>query len=294
MDKGYTYEYKKDTNSVEIYNLKDFDPVHTFMCGQCFRWDAEEDGSFTGVVKGKAVNIRLKDSTLVISNCSEEDFLNVWLKYLDLDTDYGEIKKTFAKDKHLNRAAEFGGGIRILNQEPFECLISFVISTQNSIPRIKKIIGKMCRLFGERIVLGDKEYYSFPSVSSLANLTEADLAPLNAGYRAPYILDAAKKVASGEIDLERLFSVPTDEARKELMKIKGVGPKVADCTLLFSLHKGDVFPVDVWMGKIMRSLYMDEGATVKEICRFGAEKFGKHSGIAQQYLFYYAREKGID
>ncbi len=292
MNTGYTYKFNGDTGSVVISGLEHFTLVHTFLCGQCFRWEQETDGSFTGIVRGKVVNIKQNDKELTISGCNEEDFLNIWKKYLDLDTDYGKIKDVLSADEHLKKAAEFGGGIRILNQEPFECLISFIISTQNNIPRIKKIIGELCRLYGDKLSFGGKDYYSFPDCHTLAKLKEADLATLNAGYRVPYILDAAKRIASGEIELEKLPYMPTVSAREELMKIKGVGPKVADCTLLFSLEKGDSFPVDVWMSKIMRNLYLGEGATLKEISAFGAEKFGNYSGIAQQYLFYYARENG--
>ncbi len=290
MGYGYSYEYDSAAATVTVFNLDHFDPVHTFLCGQCFRWEQEEDGSFTGIAQGKVINIKAEEGKLCLSNCSEDDFINFWCRYLDLDTDYGNIKAALADDEHLKRAMDFGWGIRLLNQEPFECLISFVISTQNQIPRIKKIIKKMCELFGEKISYGGKEYYSFPDCKTLANLTEDDLAPINAGYRTQYIIDAAQKVARGEIDLNKISAMPTDAAKAELMKIKGVGPKVADCTMLFSLQKGDAFPVDVWVQRIVRELYLGEGASLKQISAFAKEKFGIHSGIAQQYLFYYARE----
>lgn len=290
MGNGYSYEYDKTANAVIMTNLEHFDPVHTFLCGQCFRFEQEEDGSFTGVAHGRVINIKTEGTTTRISNCNEEDFLNLWCRYLGLDTDYGAIKSTLSGDEHLDRAMEFGWGIRLLNQEPFECLISFVISTQNQIPRIKKIIKKMCELFGNKISYNGKDYYTFPDCHTLAALTEDDLSPLNAGYRSGYILDAASKVASGEIDLDKICSLPTDEAKAELMKIKGVGPKVADCTMLFSLQKGDAFPVDVWVQRIVRELYLGQDASLKQIGQFAKEKFGLNSGIAQQYLFYYARE----
>lgn len=290
MANGYSYEYDSAANTIIISNLEHFDPAHTFLCGQCFRWEQEDDGSFTGVAYGRVINIKAEGTTAKISNCTEEDFNSFWRAYLNLDADYGAIKSALAGDEHLSRAMDFGWGIRILNQEPFECLISFVISTQNQIPRIKKIISKMCELFGDKISHGGKDYYAFPDCRTLASLTEADLAPLNAGYRAAYILDAAKKVASGEIDLNKICTLPTAEAKAELMKIKGVGPKVADCTMLFSLHKGDAFPVDVWVQRIVRELYLGDDASLKQIGQFAIEKFGDNSGIAQQYLFYYARE----
>ena len=289
---GYSYEYDSSANAVIITNLEHFNPVHTFLCGQCFRFEQEEDGSFTGVAYGRVINIKTEGTTTRISNCSAEDFTNLWCRFLGFDTDYGAIKKALSGDEHLDRAMDFGSGIRLLNQEPFECLISFVISTQNQIPRIKKIIRKMCGLFGEKISWNGKDYYTFPDCHTLASLTEDDLAPINAGYRSAYILDAAVKVASGEIDLDKICSLPTDEAKAELMKIKGVGPKVADCTMLFSLQKGDAFPVDVWVQRIVRELYLGESASLKQISLFAKEKFGENSGLAQQYLFYYARENG--
>ncbi len=290
MGNGYNYEYDNTANTIIISNLEHFNPVHTFLCGQCFRWEQEDDGSFTGVAQGKVINIKTEGTTARISNCNEEDFINFWRRYLGLDTDYGAIKAALSGDEHLVRAMDFGWGIRLLNQEPFECLISFVISTQNQIPRIKKIIKKMCELFGDKISFDGKDYYTFPDCHTLAGLTEADLAPLNAGYRTAYILDAAEKVASGDIDLDKICALPTEEAKAELMKIKGVGPKVADCTMLFSLQKGDSFPVDVWVQRIVRELYLGEGASLKQISQFAKERFGDNSGIAQQYLFYYARE----
>lgn len=288
----YSYKYDSLSDSVTVTGLEHFNPSHTFLCGQCFRWEQEADGSFTGVAFGRVVNIACDGATVRISNCTENDFLNIWRPYLNLDFDYGAVKSRLSSDAHLKKAMDFGWGIRILNQEAFECLVSFIISTQNQIPRIKKIIGKMCELFGEKLSYNGKDYFSFPTCSVLASLSEADLAPLNAGYRAPYILDASKRIERGEIDLEELCSLPTEEARARLMKIKGVGPKVADCAMLFSLHKGDAFPVDVWVQRIVRRLYLGEDASLKQISRFALERFGADSGIAQQYLFYYARENG--
>ncbi|MBR2476791.1 MAG: DNA-3-methyladenine glycosylase 2 family protein [Clostridia bacterium] len=292
MGNGYEYKFDSSTNTVTLTGVEHFDAGHTFLCGQCFRFDQEDDGSFTGVAHGKVINVKTNGTTVQIRNCTEEDFKNLWERFLGLDTDYGAIKESLSGEEHIDKAMEFGWGIRLLNQEPFECLISFVISTQNQIPRIKKIIRKMCELFGDKITFDGKDYYTFPNCHKLASLTEEDLAPINAGYRTAYILDAAKKVASGEIDLDIICALPTDKAKAELMKIKGVGPKVADCTMLFSLQKGDAFPVDVWVQRIVRQLYLGENASIKEISAFAGERFGMHSGIAQQYLFFYARENG--
>lgn len=276
-----------------LKDLHDFNPVHTFMCGQCFRWD-ESDGGFIGIAHGRAVLVKqTENGDVEIYNTTKKDFDVIWCDYFDFNTDYGAIKNTLSSDDSLKKAIKFGGGIRILNQEPFECLISFIISTQNSIPRIKKIIAKMSELFGEKIEFNGKTYYAFPTCEALAQLNESDLAPLKVGYRAEYILDASKKVKNGDVDLNSLFDTDMQGARKELLKIKGVGPKVADCVLLFSLKKHGAFPIDVWIGRIMRSLYLGENATMKEILKFSSEKFSDYAGFAQQYLFYYARENKL-
>ena len=283
----------EEKDKIILKDIQHFDPVHTFMCGQCFRWDEEDDG-FVGIVKEKVIFVKLLgNGDIEIHNTNEKEFYEIWQDYFDFNTDYEKIKNTLYIDEHLKKAIDFGYGIRILNQDVFECLISFIISTQNSIPRIKKIISVMSNLFGEEITYNGKKYFSFPTPKKLAGLTEEDLAPLKAGYRAKYIIDAAKKVYNGEVDIYSLFEQDTKKAREELLKIKGVGPKVADCILLFSLKKHDAFPIDVWIGRIMRSLYLTENATMKEILEYSEQNFSGYAGFAQQYLFYYARENKI-
>lgn len=283
----------EEKNKIIIKDIHHFDPYHTFMCGQCFRWDEEDDG-FIGIVKEKVIFVKLlENGDIEIHNTNKKEFCEIWYDYFDFNTDYEKIKNTLRIDEHLKKAIDFGYGIRILNQDVFECLISFIISTQNSIPRIKKIISAMSNLFGKEITYNGKKYFSFPTPETLAHLTEEDLLPLKAGYRAKYIIDAAKKVYNGEVDIYSLFDMDTKKARDELLKIKGVGPKVADCILLFSLKKHDAFPIDVWIGRIMRSLYLSEDATMKEILKYSEQKFSDYAGFAQQYLFYYARENKL-
>ena len=280
-------------NAVIVNDIYDFDPTHTFMCGQCFRWDMEEDGSYTGVAFSKVVNISCKETSVTIKNITPDEFNSQWKDYLDLDTDYNIIKKSLAEDKNVKSAMDFGWGIKILNQEIFECLLSFIISTQNAIPRIKKIVAKLSEMYGSKLEFNGKTYYSFPTISQLSNICEADLSPLKAGYRAAYIVDAVNKIKNGEVRLDMLKSMSYHEAKKELMKIKGVGPKVADCVLLFSCAKKEAFPIDVWVKRTMQTLYLGGDAKEKDIAFFAAEKFGKYAGVAQQYLFYYARETKI-
>ena len=285
--------YDKQKGIIEIENVADFHPVHTFLCGQCFRWVENEDGSFDGVAYNKVINVSLKENSLVIKNTSEEDFNSIWRHYLDLDRDYAPIKKILSHDTNLKKAIEYGYGIRILNQQPWECLVSFIISTQNQIPRIKKIVSSLSERFGQKLKIEDREYYSFPDADALKGITEDELSFLKAGYRAGYIVDAVNKVTSGEINLETISDMDYFSAKKELMKIKGVGEKVADCVLLFSYGKTEAFPIDVWVGRIMRSLYLSENASVGEIRQTSEKLFGKNAGIAQQYLFYYARDNKI-
>ncbi|MBE7046969.1 MAG: DNA-3-methyladenine glycosylase 2 family protein [Ruminococcaceae bacterium] len=285
--------YNKEKGIVEIDHVRDFHPAHTFLCGQCFRWTENSDGSFDGIAYKKAVNVSFSEGTLIIKNTTEDDFNNIWSHYLDLGRDYTSVKEILSSDTNLKNAIEYGYGIRILNQEPWECLISFIISTQNQIPRIKKIVNSLSEGFGNKILIEDRIYYTFPDADALKGLCEEDLGFLKAGYRAGYIIDAVKKITSGEICLEKIFDMDYPSAKKELMKIKGVGEKVADCVLLFSYGKTEAFPIDVWVGRIMRNLYLSDEASIKDIREESERLFGKYAGIAQQYLFYYARENNI-
>ena len=284
--------YEKD-NCVILEDMTDFLPSHTFDCGQCFRWEMTDDETYVGIAFGKVIKVNFDSKNIILTNTSMDDYENVWKDYFNIDNDYSLIKNTLSSDPTLKTAIDFGWGIRILNQDVFECLISFIISTQNAIPRIKKIVAKLCMLFGEKIEYENNVYYSFPTPEKLSSLDVFDLEPLKAGYRAQYILDAAKKVASGEVDLNSLFDMTTSDAKKELMKIKGVGPKVSDCVLLFSLKKYDAFPIDVWIGRVMKKFYLDEKATMKQIEECSKDKFQNLGGFAQQYLFYYARENKL-
>lgn len=287
------YEVHQEGTSVRVEGIKDFDPVHIFECGQCFRWYREPDGTYTGVVRGKAANVAYKPGTLTLDNTTTDDFRHIWFDYFDLGTDYGEIKKTVAIDPIMEKAVEFGSGIRLLRQEPWEALISFILSSNNRIPRIMKIIGELSKLFGNEIRYRDRSFYSFPDAFSLSGCSLEQISECRAGYRCGYISTTAAEVAVNGYDHERLSEMGTDEARKELLQFKGVGNKVADCALLYGGIKYDVFPVDVWVKRVMEELYFKREAGFPEIQRFASEKFGRYAGFAQQYLFYYAREHKI-
>ena len=267
----------KTETGVKITNIKDLDLEQTLDCGQSFRWKKQNDGSFKGVAYNKSVSMNMQGDTLYIDNATEEDFEKIWKNYLDLDLDYGKIRKDISKiHPVLKDAAKYAPGIRILQQEPYEALCTFIISQNNNIKRIKGIVERLCESFGEQLPDGE---YTFPKAEVIAQLTEEDLSPLRAGFRNKYIIDGAKKVASGEVNLDICKTLPYEEARAELMKIKGVGVKVADCTLLFGMHRIEAFPVDVWMRRAMEKLFPD----------MTAEDFGQYAGIAQQYIIHYSR-----
>jgi len=287
-------------NRLVIEDAAGLSPEQTFECGQCFRWNREADGSYTGTAYGKIAGISsgtaasCGEGTLMIDNAGPED-LSFWKRYLDLDRDYGKIKKRLGcHDPVMARAIRKGSGIHILRQEPWETVVSFIISANNNIPRIKKCIESLAGNFGEKAgTFRGKTYYSLPGPELLAGLTEDDLACCRLGYRAGYLIRTAVKVASdGMENLNGLRESSCEDAACYIGELTGVGPKVANCILLFSLEKRDRFPVDVWMRKVMHQLYGLPEDDVKEMSRFAEEKFGEYAGIAQQYLYYYMREKG--
>ncbi len=272
-------------NFIKIEDDGFFDISQTFDCGQTFRFEKVSENTFEGVAHGRLLRITQKDGAVNI-NCTYDEFEKLWKHYLALDRDYGEINSRFTlgSDEVLKKAALYGKGIHILRQDPWEALCSFIISQNNNIPRIKKIINALSEKFGKPFEYEGKTYFSFPTAEALVQAGHDEIFALKTGFRAKYIVDAAKKVASGEIDLEKISSLPTSDALSELIKIKGVGPKVASCTLLFGFDKTDAFPIDVWVKKVFAKYYPDG---------FDILSFGENAGIAQQYLFYYERWQNI-
>lgn len=288
------YNIIKDNNKVIIEGIRDFDPVHIFECGQCFRWNREEDGSFTGVAFERVLNVKVENDKVILSNTNIEEFNNIWYDYFDLGRDYGKMKEIFSQDEILKEAVKFGSGIRILNQEPFEILISFIISANNAIPRIKSSIERLSKRYGKHIgEYNGKEYYAFPTAEALSKVDIEELKETKIGFRAKYVSNAAKKVYNEGVNLDYIKTLDTTHAREELMEFQGVGPKVSDCILLFSMEKYEAFPIDVWVKRIMEYFYLKEDTSMNKIQKYGEEKFKDLAGFAQQYLFYYARELGI-
>lgn len=287
------YKITENNNGINVENVRDFNPVHTFECGQCFRWHRNNDGSYNGVVKGRVVNIDYRENRLRISNTTVQEFIDIWFDYLDLGRDYSEIKDMLRKDPIMEKAIEFGYGIRILKQDIWETLVSFILSANNRIPMIMKTVESFSTVYGEEILFNGTKFNAFPDTESLSALNVDQLSLCGGGFRCKYILETSRILKEGKVDLKKLTEMGTDKAREELMIFPGVGPKVADCVLLYSGTKQDVFPTDVWVKRVMEELYFKREASFKEIQNFAAAHFGEMSGFAQQYLFYYARENRI-
>ncbi len=264
--------------------ISDFVPEHTFLCGQCFRWEKEADGSFIGIANGQVVRIKSDGEDTVIEGISKEDYELFWERYLDIKRDYSVIKKAININETMDKSIKFGYGIRILRQEFFETLISFIISQRSSIPKIKSCVNKLCELCGDKIEFEGNFYYSFPTPQKVAALSEEDLQAIGVGYRAPYILKASHAVLNGDIDATLLEKSDTASAREKLLSLYGVGDKVCDCVLLFSLGKYDLFPSDVWIKRVMAEEFNSPDAK-----KTGEDEFGLYSGFAQQYLFYWRK-----
>jgi N-glycosylase/DNA lyase len=277
------FEYFNEETNLILKNLTDFNIEEILECGQCFRFEKLAPLSYRITALGRELTLTQSDDTLVIENCSKAEFEEKWINYFDLETDYSLIKKQIAEgDEIMQAAINYAGGIRLLNQEPYECLLSFIISQNNNIPRIKGIISAMSEKYGTN--------GSFPKLSQLVGVSEEELFALKMGFRNKYIYNAVKQLSEGSVTLDKLFDTDSDSARAELMKIKGVGPKVADCVLLFSLGHRDVFPVDVWVRRVISELYFDgEEQSIKTVSEFAKNKWGALAGFAQQYLFYFAR-----
>ncbi len=273
-----TFEIHKTEDGLLLKKLRDFSLPEILDCGQCFRWQPVDGNNdcWQGVACDKPLCIEKVGEEDFLFHCSEEDFHNFWEDYFDLKVDYGQLKSALGSDPIMSEAMTYAPGIRVLRQDGWEALCTFIISQNNNIKRIRGIVERLCETFGEPMENGG---YSFPTARRLAEATLDDLAPLRSGFRAKYLLDAAKKVADGTIDLSELTSLDYAEAQKKLRQIYGVGPKVADCALLFGFYRLDAFPMDVWMKRAMATLYPN-GLP---------EELLPYRGIAQQYLFHYAR-----
>ncbi len=286
----------KEQNLV-MKNIKSFNLIHIFECGQCFRWNKNEDESYTGIVGKNVINIKMINNDVYITSFGENDIKELFNNYFDMDRNYEQIKIKLRKiDNHMKESISYGDGIRLLNQDLWETIISFIISANNNIPRIKGIIERISKRYGDKIEWNGCEYYTFPNPQQLNKASVEDLRNLGLGFRDVRVYETTQKIVNKDLDLEELhMEKNTEKVRELLLTLPGVGPKVADCILLFStLKRLDVFPIDVWVRRVMNDLYIhnenEEKVDKKLIKNVANEKFGELQGIAQQYLFYWKRE----
>ena len=278
----------------DTFILKDI-----FDCGQCFRWNANPDGSYVGVIKQGVISVKKEKDDFIFTGVCNGDIESIIKDYFDLNRDYKQIKSELSKvDINLEKSIEYGKGIRILNQDLWETIISFIISANNNIPRIKGIIERLSKKYGNEIIWNNNKYYTFPTPEQLKDVSVEEFRSLGLGFRDVRLYETTKMIINKEIDLNDLEKQDTDIAREMLLNLSGVGPKVADCILLFStLKRFDVFPIDVWVRRVMNDLYIkneDESkVSKKQIMNLANEKFGNMAGIAQQYLFYWKREDAM-
>ena len=290
-EEKFTVRFERDERGTDVTVLSGvpyFSAAQTFDCGQCFRFN-EVDGGIEGTAFGKFIRIEENGGEVRLIGVCEGDYRGIFERYLGLSEDYGAIRadigeKMGAYGNVIFNAMECASGIRILHQDAWEAVASFIISQNNNIPRIKKIIENMSAGLGEAFVGFDgKTHYAFPTAEQILEAGEAGLAPFKMGFRARYLTDAAKKYLSGEVDFACVEKASAEEAQKSLMTICGVGPKVASCALLFGFHKLEFFPIDVWIKRVLAKYYPD-GIDISAL--------GAYAGVAQQYLFYYERYMG--
>ena len=280
-----------------LKNIDSFEPKDIFECGQCFRWNIQKDGSYTGIFGQNVLNIKKEKEEIIIEGICKKDLEETVEQYFDIKRYYKKIKETLSKiDKNMETSIKYGKGIRILNQDLWETIISFIISANNNIPRIKGIIERLSKAYGKEITFKGEKYYTFPTPEELKDVTEQEYRDLGLGFRDKRIYETTQMILNKKVDLRKMQNNPnTLEVREQLLTLSGIGPKVADCILLFStLKRFEVFPIDVWVRRVMNDLYFknpdETKVTKRQIEQIATKKFGDLAGLAQQYLFYWRRE----
>ena len=277
-----------------IINYKNINLKDTIESGQCFRYNIEEDNSYTLVIVDRIVNIKQSGDKLYVKSNIEKNLNKVITNYLDLNTDYNKLNKEMKKrNSLLDKYIKLSKGFKILRQDPFETLISYIISANNNVARISGIVNSIAKKYGEKVEFENKVYYLFPTPKKLKDITLEDLKIHKLGYRDKYIIDAISKITSNEIKLKELDNVNTKEALNILESIKGIGPKVASCILLFAYHRFNVFPIDTWVKKTIKNDFKYIEANAKSITKFAEEEFGEYSGLAIQYMYHASRNKEV-
>lgn len=280
-----------------LENINSFELKDIFDCGQCFRWNKQEDGSYTGVFGNNVLNVKKEINKIIFEGVCGDDVEETVKYYFDLNRDYEKIKKQLSQiDKNMETSIKYGQGIRLLNQDLWETILSFIISANNNIPRIKGIIERLSQNYGNQITWRGKDYYTFPTAEQLKDVTVKKYRDLGLGFRDKRIYETTQMIINKQVDLEKMQKNPnTIQIREQLLTLSGVGPKVADCILLFStLKRLEVFPIDIWVRRVMNDLYIKQEDEIKvskkQIEKIANEKFGNLAGLAQQYLFYWRRE----
>lgn len=287
--------YTKKENTI-IEGIEDFRLSQTLECGQCFRFYKQDENDYVIVAYKNLLHIKQENDTLIFYDCDINSVKTIWIPYFDLDRDYAEIKKfLLKKDNILQDSINEKYGVRILNQEFHEMLISFIISQNKQIPHIKQLVKRISEEYGEYLgEINGEKYYSFPSIEVLGTISEEKFREMKTGFRAPYLADAVQRLSENVISVDEFKGMDENAARRKLMEIKGVGEKVANCVMLFSLGYRNAFPIDVWMKRIMETLYFQGKDTKKElIADFARDMYGEYGGYAQQYLFCYGRDNHV-
>ena len=279
---------------VECFNLK-----YTLECGQCFRWKEVEgkNNTYIGVIKDRVLKVKQDEDYVYIKSNNNDNLKEIVSNYFDLNVDYKSIEKKISSiDTHVKEAVKNSSGIRLLNQDFFETLISYIISANNNIPRISKSVNEISKKYGKKVVFEDNEYYLFPTEKELENVTIDEYRKCGVGFRDSYIFNAVHGILNNKLNIEEINTLDTITLRNKLLEFRGVGPKVADCILLFACNRNEVFPIDVWVERVMQVLYFkdtNDKMKKKEILEYAKNNFKQYSGIVQQHLFYNMREKMI-
>ncbi len=287
-------EQKIILRNIDSFELKDI-----FECGQCFRWNWQEDGSYIGVFGENVLKIKKEKKNIIMEGLCKYDIKETIEEYFDLKRDYKQIKEKLDKiDKNMENSIQYGQGIRLLNQDLWETILSFIISANNNIPRIKGIIERLSKTYGNVIIWRGRKYHTFPTAEQLKDVTIQQFRDLGLGFRDKRLYETTQMIVNQQVDLQAMQqNANTFQVREQLLTLSGVGPKVADCILLFSkLKRLEVFPIDVWVRRVMNDLYIqapnEDKVSKRQIERMATEKFGDLAGLAQQYLFYWRREIG--
>lgn len=267
-----------------------FDIDSTITCGQIFRYDIEDDNSYTVILPDRVINIKKVNDELIVNSSNNDNLEEVVKEYFDLNRDYDSInEELLKKDKSLKKIIDLSYGLKVMNEPKLEALISYMLSTNNSVPNIKKALDNISKMFGKKVIFNNKEYYLFPELESLVKATPKDFREAKFGFRDEYTCDIVHKIYNKEFDLDLIDNLNSKEAMDYLMTQKGIGIKVASCILLFSYKRQDVFPVDTWVKKFMKDEYNIEG--IDNINNFIYDKYGEYSGLVIQYIFNYNRNK---